>query len=105
MPDPVDLCDTTTLFCRNLLHNIGCPSGDQVILSCRDGANYNTYEGVCSCVGFDTERIRELIVDSQVKSNITNGMVAVWPSHAASVAEPTEVFDFCLTYDICATTI
>jgi fluoride ion exporter CrcB/FEX len=98
MPPPVDLCEGTLVLCQNFLDKVGCSLNLQVNVACDDMSDYATFQGLCSCGNFDTSRLNELMVDSQVKANVTNSMVSVWPQHPWEISEPTEVFDMCLTY-------
>jgi fluoride ion exporter CrcB/FEX len=98
MPPPVDLCKGTLTLCQNFLDKVGCSPDLQVNVACDDMGDYATFQGLCSCGNFETTRLNELMVDSQVKANVTNSMVSVWPQHPGEISEPTEVFDMCLTY-------
>ena len=99
MPDPIKLCYVSDDMCGNLLDKLGCPDAYKVNVACDDFNDYDTYQGLCQCGVFDTDRISLLIIDAQVKNNVTNSMVPVWPKNPDSVREPTEVIDFCLTFE------
>ena len=99
MMKPIDLCSTSKTMCHTLLTYMGCPDEYYVNIACDDMNDYNTYEGLCQCGAFDSDRVSLLIVDALVKNNVTQSMVAVWPNDADSVDSPTEVFDVCLTFE------
>ena len=99
MPNPINMCTASWNLCDDLLNKVGCPYEDRVNIGCSENNNYQKYQGLCSCGHFTTDRINLLLVDSQVKGNITNSMVTVWPRNPNGIIHPTEVYDFCLTYD------
>lgn len=99
MPPPIDMCKASHDLCHTFLNSIDCPWADRKINSCDGSSNYDNFQGVCSCGQYTTDRITLILVDSQIKSNITSSMVTVWPTDSESIKEPTEVYDFCLTYE------
>lgn len=104
MPEPINMCSASWNLCDEFLNKIGCPKVDRTNIGCSHTNNYETnnyedFQGTCSCGNFQTDRIISLLVDSQVKGNVTNSMVTVWPRNPSEIINPTEVYDFCLTYD------
>lgn len=99
LPAPIDMCGAARDLCSTLLQRVACPTALQVNLACLNmKPDYRTYVGHCACGTFSTTRVTELVVDSQVKAN-TSSIVPVWPRFAGSVESPTEVLDFCLTFE------
>jgi hypothetical protein len=99
MPPPINMCHASTELCDTFLKMIDCPVEDQTNIGCGGLFDYDHFQGVCSCGEYKTNRINLLLVDSQIKGNITNSMVMVWPTQPSTCDQPTEVFDFCLTYE------
>lgn len=99
MPEPINMCSASWQLCDDLLNKIGCPHEDRINVGCNNQLDYNDFKGLCSCGHFTTDRVNLLLVDSQVKANVTNSMVSVWPNNPSKLSHPTEVYDFCLTYD------
>lgn len=99
MPPPIDMCRASHDLCHDFLNMIDCPFSDRKNLACDDPYDYDSFQGVCACGLYTTDRINLILIDSQIKSNITNSMTTVWPTNSFAVDEPTEVFDLCLTYE------
>jgi fluoride ion exporter CrcB/FEX len=106
MPPPINMCHASAHLCDTFLSMIDCPLEDQsntgcghLPLSSTSSGDYSEFHGLCSCGQFSTDRINLILVDSQIKSNITKSMVTVWPTKPSQSSEPTEVFDLCMTYE------
>jgi fluoride ion exporter CrcB/FEX len=99
MVPPINMCNAAEFLCENYLDKIGCPSQDRKNIGCLDNDDYDQFHGICSCGLFNTDRINLILVDSQIKANTSNSLVSVWPSDPMAADQPTEVFDYCLTYD------
>ena len=95
----VDLCTHAADLCENFLLLGGCSADLMHNLACVDMADVSTHRGTCSCRNFDSTRFSSLIIDSQVRGNISASVVNIWPASAREVDAPTEVFDVCLTYE------
>jgi fluoride exporter len=104
MPPPINMCDASADLCGIFLDMIDCPVEDRLNIGCGLGIfDYDEFTGVCACGQYKTNRIHSILVDSQIKANVTNSMAMVWPTDPSSCEQPTEVFDFCLTYEnICS---
>jgi len=92
----INLCNASYVLCDDLLNSLQCTQ--KVIDFCDNYiiSNYDTYQPTCTCGDFNTERITELIIDSQVKNNITNNLIPIW------TLNQTESIDICLSYlNIC----
>jgi fluoride ion exporter CrcB/FEX len=98
MPPAINQCDVTQSLCNDLLTKLACPTKYWNNLACLDHRDYNSYIGNCSCGLFPGDRVIELMIDSQVKLNSTNNLVAVWPTEANTIQDPTQTFDYCLSY-------
>lgn len=100
---PLNVCAAYTTLCASLLARVGCPAAAAVQASCPagGGGGPGAFAGRCACGALDvTGHLAELLVDSQVKANITASLVAVWPTRLADAAsDPSSVIDACLTYD------
>lgn len=100
MPPALNQCKVAADLCNNILGKINCPAQDKVNLSCLDYSDYDTYQGMCSCGSFDASHMTELMVDSQVRHNASNSLVAIWPRSARASDSPSEAVDFCLSYQV-----
>jgi len=94
MPPPVDYCTTYEDLCTKLMDHLDCPHEYQGVYACDKmpkhghdpGWAASTWNGNCTCGAFyATERIAELIVDSQSKRNVT--LLPMWPSKVSETDE------------------
>ena len=100
MPPPINFCVRTQSVCGDLLTKLACPSHLSINHQCDDMHDYSTFVGNCSCGSFNTGRPIELVIDSQAKGNGSNSLVMVWPDRPSTVQDPTQVFDYCLSYTV-----
>jgi CrcB protein len=99
MPDSLDFCHTYKDLCTKLMDHISCNEENTVIFAC-DGDDMSTFNGKCLCRDLDASlRMAELIIDSQTKYNVTQSLVAVWPTEYDDYDRPTEVFDMCISFE------
>ena len=118
----IDLCKASQHLCSNLLEKINCPQQYRINIACKhtynnanhnhDDMNVTIYDddgidnssnddnnySTCKCGNFHGNYIQNLLVESQINSNISNSIVSVWPNDAWNYNQPTEVIDYCLTY-------
>ncbi|TPX76188.1 hypothetical protein CcCBS67573_g02546 [Chytriomyces confervae] len=67
----VDICSSYANACSHLLDSVQCLPKLRQIKSCKTAGNAATFEGACLCGKMDaSERVAELIMDSQVKGDI-----------------------------------
>ncbi len=85
---------------------IQCPLSQITAIGCSSPSDLSTYVGACSCGALDTgipfdasERIAELLVDGQVKANVSNSLVRVWPQVPILHEDPSLVIDACLSFE------
>lgn len=95
----ISFCGQFNDLCSKFLDNVNCPQIDRVT----NGCGLDLLPPICQCGSFrvSSTRIAELIIDSQVKANISYSLVPTWPTHAFEVyhANPAETVDFCLSYE------
>ena len=119
----IDLCKASQDLCSNLLEKINCAPQYRINIACkhkyndtnhyhnhRDDSIYYDDDGndnnnnsnndysICKCGNFNGNYIQNLLIKSQIYSNISNSIVSVWPNDAWNYNQPTEVIDYCLTY-------
>ena len=102
-----NFCYASQDLCQTFLTNINCSKQYQFNLQCDVASvsslhaqpNYNTYNGLCACGNFSTTRQSVKLIDALVKSNTSN-IVSAWPNTPYSNQVPTEVFDYCVSYQV-----
>lgn len=95
----IELCSVSEELCNELFDSINCPENQRINIGCQESSDYTTYQGLCICGEFNTNRVSEIIIDSQIKYSMTSSLINVWPKNPNKIIEPTEVFDLCLTYE------
>lgn len=97
-------CTTNAALCSEMLDLIACPMSARNNVACFDDDNdlLSTHDadfiGNCSCGAFPGDRVTELMIDSQVIGNFSNMIYPVWPTHVDDHQHPSEVYDYCLTF-------
>jgi fluoride ion exporter CrcB/FEX len=100
-PSTINECGMSSDICGDLLTKLGCPANYIVNTACSNANNYNTYLGNCSCGSFNGNYVTDLVVDSQVKHNVSNSFIAVWPTDPDSIVDdPTQTIDYCLSFTV-----
>jgi hypothetical protein len=101
MPGPINFCTSYNEMCTEALHTMQCPAGSQVISGCAESSNPASYIGICECGEFTvlSDRVSELLIDSQLKANFAGNTMMVWPTQPSHVPDPTLVLDTCLTFE------
>lgn len=95
----INVCSAFEQLCDQFLISVDCPASQKVVFGCQDFSNYETYEGRCSCGGFVTNRLSELLVEAQSKAYITQSIVQMWPTKFDEIDDATQVFDYCQSFD------
>jgi fluoride ion exporter CrcB/FEX len=100
-PSTINECGMSSDICGDLLAKLGCPASYIENTACVNANNYNTYLGNCSCGSFNGNYVTDLVVDSQVKHNVSNSFIAVWPTDPDSIMDdPTQTIDYCLSFTV-----
>jgi hypothetical protein len=101
MPPPINLCKSYDSMCTTLLNLSGCPLIHQNKTACTDENDYSTFVGNCACGEFDpgSVRVGELLIDGQVKGNVTNSFLSIWPLINIDSIDPSLTIDACLSYE------
>lgn len=113
----VSPCLTFPALCTSFFDAVACPS-PVTLAGCRGGDTTSLVGYQCSCGGLDiSERLAELVIDVQVKGNISASLVPVFPHpldtytgvggggggtptlHLTTLPQPLEAFDYCLSFE------
>lgn len=97
---PINFCAVSTDLCGTLLDSINCPLASRVNFACNDNTvrDYSGYKGICQCGTFSTNHIEQLVIDSQIRANISSNFYATWPNNIQSYRDPTQSIDYCMTF-------
>lgn len=98
--DSINICTESKKMCKDFLSLVNCSQNYILNNPCSNMQDYDTYrENMCQCGSFSSNYFSELLVDSQIKSNVASRSVSVWPNKPEAFDDPTQSYDICLTYN------
>ena len=95
----LNYCTATSTLCSQLLSSIACPVNQQYNVACGDiSPDYTTYQGTCACGSLSLPTPSVAAVEALIA--YTPLEVYIWPSDPAANSNPTQVVDYCLTFQV-----
>lgn len=100
----INMCNSYASLCDTMLEYISCPAHMRNSEACGEdkmkSSDIASFVGRCECGDADlfSSSLRNALVLSQVRGNLTHNTYHLWPSKPHAVKYPLDSYDFCITY-------
>ena len=101
-------CAGATTLCQQFLVHINCSQSHQINRQCNSYSNlmsttnpdYESYMGVCACGDYTTATHAAKLIDALISANTSSNVLYAWPNDPTDNQAPTEVMDYCVSYQV-----